>query len=80
MNTYKVFWLTPGVMPPIGSTGIMVNNAGGIMWVGETRTFPSETLTGQLTEFDSIPAETYAYRAATEAEIQLYNELTTISG
>ena len=76
-NQYRVFYLTPGRIPPPGSTGIALAD-GGIVWNGESGTFPDIADLG--THFDSDPTfdTTFTHSLATQGEIDEYN--ATISG
>ena len=68
---YRVFTLSHGQMAPEGSTGVSVDG-GGIMWVGEVDTFPTEALFGTKLPTDPVFQTTYNHRSATDDEIYDY--------
>lgn len=74
---YRVFFLTHGQMPPIGTTSIGLSG-GGIMWKGEEKQFPSIVRKGVILFNDKTPDAKYNSRLATEVEINEYNKI--ISG
>lgn len=77
MTEYQVVNLTPGQIPPEGSTGVLLST-GGIMWIGEDGTFPNSALLGNHLESDPVFDTSYTHSVATQDEIDEYN--TTISG
>ena len=70
-NEYRVFFLSSGQMAPEGSTGRTIS--GGIMWIGEEGTFPTTATLGKHLDTDPEFSTTYNHRAATEEEIEEYN-------
>ena len=69
---YRVFYLTPGQKPPVGSTGKALAD-GGIMWIGEEGTFNETASLGDQLPGDQTPDSTYTHSLATQAEIDEYN-------
>lgn len=78
-DQYEVVYLTPGQIPPVGSTGIMLDD-GGIMWIGEEGTFPGTADLGQKLDSDPEFDTTYTHNTATQDEIDEYNYILTVSG
>jgi len=68
---YRVFFLSSGQQAPEGSTGVGVEG-GGIMWVGEVDTFPTESTLGKHLKTDPDFSTTYNHRSATDDEIYDY--------
>lgn len=72
---YRLFFLTPGQMAPEGSTGVSVNN--GLVWIGESGTFPLVVKKGKKLSTDQEISNVYNNRLMTEVEIYLYNNPPT---
>jgi len=69
---YRAFELSPGQLPPTGSTGITLSGTGEIIWVGDVGTFNGRAGFGKILRTDSTPSSTITNRAMNRDEINEY--------
>jgi len=69
---YRAFELTPGQLPPVGSTGVTVSGTGEIIWVGEEGTFPEAANFGTILPTDPNPLDYISHRIMDQEEIDTY--------
>jgi hypothetical protein len=72
-DEYRAFTLSPGQMPPTGSTGTTISGTGEIVWVAASGTFNANANFGTILPTDPAPASTITNRAMTQEEIDEYN-------
>jgi len=71
-DQYIAFDLSPGQLPPTGSTGSTISGTGEIIWVGTSGTFNSTASFGTILDTDPTPAGTIDNRPMTQQEIDDY--------
>jgi len=72
VDEYRAFELSPGQLPPVGSTGITLSGTGEIVWVGEEGTFNATASFGTILDTDPTPSSTITNRSMSQAEIDEY--------
>lgn len=81
---YRKFYLSPGQQAPTpGATGISMPD-GGIVWIGEAGTFPTEASLGNRLPTDPVFATTYVNHVMSQPELDEYTlmlkYISTVSG
>jgi hypothetical protein len=69
---YRVFSLSSGQKPPVGSTGAVISGTGDIVWASASGTFNATAEFGTILETDPTPEFTITNRTATQDEIDEY--------